>query len=74
MNDLIALVPAKYAGYAVAVIGVASVLAPLMPPPSADNKGLRGNATYKMAYVVLHWLGQNRDKVQAAVKHEEAAK
>jgi hypothetical protein len=72
MNDVIALVPVKYAGYVVAVIGVASVLAPLLPPPG--EKGFRGSASYKALYVVMHWVAQNGDKVQAAVKHEGAAK
>lgn len=72
INALVALVPVKYAGYVVAAVGVASILAPLLPMPG--EKGFRASASYKALYVTMHWFGQNGDKVREAVKHEEAAK
>ena len=45
-----------------AVIGIVSVIAPLMPVPVLGAKGMLGSSVYKMAYAVMHWVGQNCDK------------
>lgn len=51
---LLAMVPAKYATYVSAVIGLCAVVAMFLPPPKAGS-----SAAYSAVYSIVNKLGAN---------------
>ena len=67
LQSVLALLPAKDGTIVLAVCGIAAIVAPLLPEPKPDATGVKAKA-YRAIYIATHWLGQNRDKVQSALK------
>ena len=54
MSDILALIPTEYLPYALAVGGIASIVAALMPPPVAGAVG-----AYATVYRIVNFAAVN---------------
>jgi hypothetical protein len=67
LQSILAFLPAKDGAALLALCGVAAIVAPFLPEPQTDATGARAKA-YRAIYIAVHFAGQNREKVQAALK------